>query len=113
MFSEHTLNTPPPKPTPSTRRNLIALNAVLLLALGAVTLAPSATAQNRDAGLIRARGEYTVVGGEVNGATSNAIYVIDATNREMVGLLWDDSRRQIKGMGYRDLAMDLLADPER
>lgn len=101
------------RPTNQAKRNLIALNVVLLLALGAVTFAPHATAQGRDSNPIRPRGEYTVVGGEVSGSNSNAIYVLDAANREMVGLLWDESRRQIRGLGYRDLAADLQADPER
>ncbi len=97
----------------SPRRNLIALNAALLLTLGAVTLAPHATAQSRGSETARPRGEYTVVGGAVSGANANAIYVLDSANREMVGLLWDESRRQILGLGYRDLALDLTADPER
>jgi len=107
------MNSPDPKPPASTRHRLIALNAVLLLALGAVTFAPHATAQSRENGPMRPRGEYTIVGGEVTGANANALYVLDSANREVVGLLWDESRRQIRGLGYRDLAMDLLADPER
>lgn len=104
---------PTPRPRRTPRRNLIALNAVLLLALGAVTLAPHASAQRGGSEPMRPRGEYTVVGGEVAGSNANALYVLDSANREMVGLLWDESRRQILGLGYRDLALDLTADPER
>lgn len=96
--------------TARAHRGLIVLNLALLGTLGAVSLAPSAGAQ---APIARARGAYTLVGGTVTGSNANAVYVLDAANREMVGLLWDDSRRQLIGFGYRDLANDLLADPER
>lgn len=107
----------PPRPArvPSTKspvRRLVALNAALLLALLGVTLAPSAGAQTA-ANATRARGEYTMVGGDVSGATANAIYVIDAANREIITLLWDNSRRRLQGVGYRDLVLDLTADPTR
>lgn len=92
------------------RRGLLALNALLLAALGAVTFAPSAGAQNA---VPRARGEYSLVGGVVSGANSNAVYVLDSANRELIALLWDDSRRQINGIGYRDLANDLFIEPRR
>lgn len=92
------------------RRGLLALNVALLCLLGAVSLTPRATAQ---ASASRPRGTYTLVGGSVTGSNANAVYVLDAANREMVAMMWDDSRRQLIGFGYRDLASDLLADPER
>ncbi|RMH27470.1 MAG: hypothetical protein D6692_07625 [Planctomycetota bacterium] len=97
---------------PRVSRPLIALNAALLLAFGAVTLDPHATAQNTQT-IQRPRGEYTLLGGAVTGSNANAIYVIDAANNEMVAMLWDDSRRQLTGFGYRDLNNDLLIAPER
>lgn len=96
---------------PSPRRGLIALNAVLLAALAGVTVAPRATAQNQ--GSARARGEYTLVGGEISGANANAIYLLDAVNREIITLMWDNSRKRLYGIGYRDLASDLSAEPRR
>lgn len=92
------------------RRGLLTLNALLLAALGAVTLAPSADAQNATP---RARGEYSLVGGGVTGGNANAVYVLDSANRELIALLWDNSRRQINGIGYRDLANDLFIEPRR
>jgi len=100
----------PHTPRPRFRRPLLALNAALLCACLAVTLAPTAGAQNQTT---RARGEYTMVGGEVNGSSSNAITVLDAANREMVTLLWDSSRRRLQGVGYRDLITDLVAENQR
>ena len=92
------------------RRGLLALNALLLAALGAITLAPTAGAQSTTP---RARGEYSLVGGTVTGANANAVYVLDSANREIIALLWDDSRKQINGIGYRDLANDLFIEPRR
>jgi hypothetical protein len=92
------------------RRGLIALNAGLLLALGAVSLAPEATAQ-RGAG--RARGEYTLVSGRVIGGNSNAVYVIDSANQEIIGLTWNNTRKALEGFGYRDINADSGAAPGR
>lgn len=103
-----------PKPRTAARpgvpRTLIALNLALLAALGGVSLAPRAGAQNQ---LDRARGEYTLVGGMISGGNSNAIYVLDAANREMIALVYEQSRRTVQGVGYRDLATDLIVDPQR
>lgn len=102
----------PHPPRPRFRRPLLALNGVLLCACLAVTLAPTAGAQNQP-NPTRARGEYTMVGGQVSGSSSNAITVLDAANREMVTLLWDSSRRRLQGVGYRDLITDLVAETQR
>ncbi|MCC5822797.1 MAG: hypothetical protein LAT64_05280 [Phycisphaerales bacterium] len=91
-------------------RGLVVLNAVLLAALVGVSVVPHAGAQNQPN---RARGEYTLVGGEISGGNSNAIYVLDAANREMIALLYEPSRRLIQGVGYRDLATDLVIDTQR
>ena len=103
--SEHRSRRPLP-------RGLVALNAVLLAALAAVSVAPRAGAQAQTPPN-RARGEYTLVGGEVSGASSHAIHVIDAANREMVTLVWEHSRSSLSGVGYRDLAADLTLDTQR
>lgn len=95
----------------STHRRLLILNAVLLGGLAAVSLAPPAGAQSQTPP--RARGEYALVGGEMSHGDSNAVYVLDAANRELVALVWEDSRHQIVGIGYRDLANDLFVEPQR
>jgi len=81
---------------------LVALNAVLLLTLGAITLSPSATAQQAQ----RPRGEYLVLGGQMTGSPSSAVHVIDTSNQEMVTLKWDQSRQAFEGIGYRNLRID-------
>ena len=84
---------------------LLALNAGLLLALGAVTLAPMAEAQ-RGSTTQRARGDYTMVAGRVIGVPESAIYIIDSTNQELVGVRWDRSRRSLQPIGFRDVQLD-------
>ncbi len=98
--------------TKSPVRRLVALNAVLLVALAGMSLAPTAGAQTA-ASATRARGEYTMVGGDVSGSTANALHIVDAANREIITLLWDNSRRRLQGVGYRDLVLDLTAEPSR
>lgn len=83
---------------------LLALNAVLLAALGFVAFAPGAAGQSSASR--RPRGEYTMVGGLVQGFSESAIYVIDSTNQELIALRWDRSAKSLKGIGFRDLAAD-------
>lgn len=85
-------------------RALIALNGALLVALAAVALAPIADAQRGG----RARGQYTMVDGAVQGADVSAIYIVDAANQEMVSLYWDRNRRGFNALGYRNLAEDAV-----
>lgn len=82
-------------------RALIALNLVMLAALAAVTLAPAAGAQ---AG--RARGDYTMVAGQIQGREEAAIYIVDATNQELVALSWDRTAGGLTPLGHRNLAQD-------
>lgn len=89
-------------PLADPRVALVALNAALLLALGVVTLAPAATAQQAQ----RPRGEYMVLGGQITGSPSSAVHVIDTSNQELVTLKWDQSRQSFEGIGYRNLRLD-------
>jgi len=94
-----------------TRRGLlIALNAGLLGTLGAVLYGPQALAQ---VGATRAPGEYATIGGEMPGSNNNTIFVIDAANREMIALEWNDSTRSLEGIGFRDLATDVQGRASR
>ncbi len=54
----------------------------------------------------RPRGQYTLLSGRMNGASGNAIFVLDTTNQELVGVKWDRSARKLTGIGYRNLASD-------
>jgi len=85
------------------QRGLIALNAALLLVLGLVTLGPRAGAQSA---IARAPGNYTMVGGRINGGNSNAVWIIDGTNQELIAVRWDTSRSTLTGIGFRDIVAD-------
>lgn len=93
------------------RRALIALNLFLVGVLALVVVSPPLIAQG---GAGRARGQYTLVGGRIQGGNSNAIYIVDATNQEMIAVRWDESRKDIAAIGYRDLGLDAKStDPGR
>ncbi|UYV13142.1 MAG: hypothetical protein NCW75_02380 [Phycisphaera sp.] len=105
------MSTTTPTPTRKAQRKtaladprvaLVALNAALLLALGTITLAPSATAQQAQ----RPRGEYMVLGGQMTGSPSSAVHIIDTSNQEMVTLKWNQSSTSFEGVGYRNLRLD-------
>ncbi|GAB4387077.1 MAG: hypothetical protein Kow0022_18140 [Phycisphaerales bacterium] len=91
-------------------RGLIVVNLLLLGVLCAVTLPPMATAQNERT---RGRGEYTMVGGELDVGNSDAIFILDSANAEMIVLRWEHSRGQLEGIGFRDLEADSQVDPNR
>jgi hypothetical protein len=82
-------------------RGLIGLNIALLAALGAVSFAPGAGAQS---GAERSRGAYAAVSGNIQGSASDAIFVIDRNNQEMLGMVFDQSRKQLTGIDFVDLS---------
>jgi hypothetical protein len=91
-------------------RGLIAVNAALVLGLGLAALAPSAIAGRQPT---RARGVYTMVNGAIQGGNSDAIYIVDSANQEMVVIRWNDGRTSLEGIGYRNLTGDAQAQPGR
>jgi len=97
---------------PTRYRGLIALNVAALGILCLITFAGSAAAQpSRE----RVAGEYTMVTGELQARTEDAIYIIDARNREMLALMWDRSQRSLEpiGAGYRNFDADARANERR
>jgi hypothetical protein len=101
------------------RRRLVQANAVLLLALGVLTIAaameggPAAgmPADAQPPASARPRGEYTMISGRIQGATTNAVYILDANNQELVALSWDRNRNRFVGIGYRSLLADGRTQP--
>lgn len=93
-------------------RTLAVINGALILALGLVMLSVPATAQ--PGGATRARGEYTMVAGKTNsGGSNSAVFILDAANREMVAVRWDQGKKSLTGIGYRNLDTDAKAQPGR
>ena len=91
---------------------LIGLNVALLGVLGVVTLvgvlSSRAGAQPGVGGAAaaRGRGEYTMVAGKIQGATTAAIYVVDAANQEVIALGWDRATNRLEPIGHRSLLDD-------
>ena len=91
---------------------LIAVNAALLGVLAFIEFGPAAAAQP-ERQVARPRGQYTLVGGQIQTGNSNAVYVIDSVNQEMIVLRWEDGRNILSGIGYRDLQADNTARAKR
>lgn len=87
-------------------RRLIVVNGVLL-ALAAVTIAGAQVASPR------ARGEYTMLSGEIATGGPQAIYIVDSANQEIVALRWNQGRQSLDALGYRNIASDAAAKPGR
>ena len=92
---------------------LIALNLGLLGVLGLVSLGPSASAQPSATQPTRARGDYTMVAGAIRAGNASAIWLLDKANQEMVVVRWDEGRKNLEGVGYRNLIDDAKAPPTR
>lgn len=104
---------PTPRRARDLRLPLVCLNLALLALLCVLTLAAPATAQNAGQPGARARGEYTLLAGRSTAGGPSIIYVIDATNQEVVALRWDQSRQVLNSIGYRNLASDTRITPGR
>jgi hypothetical protein len=84
-------------------RGLILLNAALLGVLALVAFSPRADAQAPRA---RAKGQYAMVSGKVQGVTESVIYIADAANEQLAAARYDRSRKSLNVIGVRDLAAD-------
>jgi len=83
-------------------RSLILLNAALLAALAAVSFVPAADAQQA-----RVRGQHSMIPARVQGLTSEGVVIADSGNMEIVFTYWDDSRKTLSFMGFRDMRADV------
>lgn len=91
-------------------RALIGLNVVLLGVLAMVVFAPSAGAEQEAR---RNPGTYTMVTGRSPGSTEGAIWIIDASNQEMLVTRYNQSRKSLEMIGYRDLGEDASGQVRR
>lgn len=86
---------------------LVVLNA----GLGALVLGTLVFAQPTSPP--RPRGEYTMVSGKSIAGSKDIIYIVDATSREVIALRWENSRKSLVGVGYRNLDVDSALPPAR
>jgi len=105
------------EPNARSARGLLALNGALLAVLALVTLGghlPASAGVGSNAQPVnRARGEYTMVAGEIKFGDSSGIWVVDSANQEMVAIRWNDGRNSFDGIDYRNLAEDQARRPGR
>ncbi len=96
----------------STRRRwLIAANLGLGAAIAVAALSGPAFGLQPST---RARGQYSMVAGQIQGGGSaSAIYIIDSINQEIVAVRWNQSRNELDGIDYRNLDEDAKAGGER
>jgi hypothetical protein len=90
-------------------QGLIAVNAALLGVLAAVTLSPSTFAQRGS----RARGAYMMVSGKIVGGNAHAVYILDASNQDMIAARWNETTQSLDVIGYRDIQADTQNQPGR
>ena len=81
---------------------LVGINGALALGAAIAAVAQPADPNNRS------RGEYAMVSIKPPAGNGDVIFVIDASNQDMVGLRWDAGVRRLTGIGYRNLASDAL-----
>jgi hypothetical protein len=83
-------------------RGLLALNAMLILVLLVVTFAPAARAQQGQ----RQRGDYLMVSARALGFPEAAVWVVDTNNQQLMVLRYDRSAKQLRFLGFRNMAND-------
>lgn len=54
----------------------------------------------------RPRGEYLMLSGRAQAASSNYLYVLDRVNQELIGLKYNQSQQRYDVFAYRNLADD-------
>lgn len=90
-----------------TPRRLAAINAALLAAVILLCLAPpSGQAAPQPE---RARGNYTMVSGRIQGSNTHGLYLLDAANQELVAMRWEIGHNGLVTIGYRSLITDTKA----
>jgi hypothetical protein len=94
----------------NSRKRQVAALLIANTLVGGYLLLPDAAAQpssreaTRDAS--RARGDYTMVSGRTNQGGPSVVYIVDSSNQELVALRWDQTKKVMGGVGYRNLAAD-------
>jgi hypothetical protein len=83
-----------------TMHALVAANIAALGFLALVKLSGPAEAQSR------IRSTYAAASGRIEGTEVHALYIVDETTQEVVAVQWDPQKKQMRGLGYRNLQAD-------
>lgn len=98
-------------------RRLVAVNVALLAVLAGLVLislpSPSIGQSGVGGGVgggggggERPRGDYAVISGRTQGATTSTLYVLDAANQQLAALQWNRTSNRLEPIGFRSLADD-------
>lgn len=85
---------------------LVAANIAALGFLAFVKLSVPAEAQSR------VRSTYSAASGRIEGTEVHALYIVDEATQEVVAVQWDPQKKQMRGLGYRNMQTD-AADTAR
>lgn len=96
-----------------TTKRLLALNVALLAVLSMAFFWPSSRAGAQPNVQPRARGEYAMVSGRTVMGGAEVVYLVDTVNRELIAVRWDQGRKSLTGVGYRNLDADTAVLPAR
>ena len=102
-----------PRSRAALRGVLASANVALLVLVGVVVVQPKSADAQAPVGSQRARGDYTLISGDISAGSTAAIYIIDSANQEVLTMRWDNSRLTLTTIGYRDLQADAAAIPSR
>jgi len=83
---------------------LIVANVAL-----AVTFIGRQTKPNAAIAQARRPGDFILIPGDVTGASSGVVYIIDSVNGELSAMIYDDSRKSLDAMPKINLARDFEA----
>lgn len=61
----------------------------------------------------RARGQYLLLGGRMQGSPLSAVYVVDTVNHELLTLRWSRAEQKLELLSYRSISADMTARPGR
>lgn len=90
-------------------RKLVAVNGALAILLAGTVFGLTQPGQ----AVPRPRGEYTMVSGKTTVGNRDAIFVLDGVSREIIVLRWDNNRKSLVGVGYRNLDTDSMLPAAR
>lgn len=83
---------------------LIVLNLVLLVALGLLTFTP----QPAKAQLGGRAGDYIMVSGATPGKTEATVYITDMNNGLMMAVQYDQNRKIVQPVAFRNIGADFV-----
>lgn len=87
-------------------KNVVLWSLVVLNVALAAAFISRQTTPNAAIAQARRPGDFIMIPGDVTGASSGVVYIIDSVNGELSAMIYDDSRKQLDAMPKINLARD-------